>query len=461
MAGTHKCPQCGRMFATAAAMQQHRAAKHGKGPKTGPAKKNRAKSKAESMGVAPLGGATYFQPISVRQTEDDHSVHFGVDRLAHIEDVSKYTSGSSVFSIEITAGSFSRLSVLAEAYQQVRYLQLDFRIASYASANVGGGYVAGFVKDPDDRAPTTSNARLNWLTAQPGSVTTRWPQQATVKANVSDKWFYTSQGVEVREYSPGSFHLVVDSKATVAAALTIWAHWKVAFRKATLEPSSVRTLTAAKDLYTQNGHLGLFWKQGTTFKDDNDSMFPGWRTGMSLRLPSPMTVAVTAGGSTTTRVVWWLKFTGANDCVFCYEDPSQGTSETSASEVLFLRAGTSLEIEAESQAAGEALALPLSKSVGGQSDCSGKLTLSSSSARGDLSELVSSLSSVCQNFQTLLQALAPSPSTGFLPLTVFPPSQSGSAATPRRRFSLPENQRESGPSSMTSSYSVVDAHDEP
>lgn len=378
-----------------------------------------------------MGGPTAFQPVSVRQVEDDRSTHFGVDRVAHVEDVSKYKSGQVVVEIPVTAGSFSRLSVLAEAYQQVRYVRLDFKVASYAAANVGGGYVAGFVKDPDDKPPRGENAKLNWITAQPGSCTVRWPQQATVAATVSDRWFYTSQGTEVREFSPGSFYLLVDSKATAAAALTVWAHWRVSFRKATVEPATVKSLVAARDLFTQNGHAGLFYKRDGKWLDDNDSMFPGWKQGMSLRLPAPVTLPMTVESGVTSRIAWWLKFTSANDCLFCYEKSDSASDEKSAAENLVVVQGTSLEIEQDTQVLGEAQGPPPSASLEGASSSCGSQPNCYDLPKEGLKELASSLSSASHTLERLLLALGPSLLRESSPLTGCRPLQSGSCTIVR------------------------------
>lgn len=405
MVKSHKCSACGRAFGSAKALSQHSVDSHG-------AKKKRSKSKRSSagQGAAPMGGATLFEPVAVRQTvEDDRSTHRGVDRVAHVADVSKFADGAVVCRVPVNAGTFSRLSALAETYQQVRFMTLSFRVTPYANANCGGGYVAAFVRDPDDEPPSTPTARLNWLSSQAGSISTRWSQQSSVRAMASDRWFYTSPGVEGREYSPGTLYVVADSKATAASGMTIWATWTVSFRKATLESHPLKGLTAAQNLYTQNGHIGLFGKDGTTWVDDNDKLFPGWSLNKSLRLPYPITLPVTTAESTTTsRVVWWIKFTSKNDAKFCYEDPNSASDEKASAEVLVLPQGTFLEFAGDNDdLQGEAQGPPPSSSKERGLNCCEASNLGSTSSErliltlvNTLASLQSSLTDVCRNLQT-------------------------------------------------------------
>nr|WKV33363.1 MAG: RNA-dependent RNA polymerase [Riboviria sp.] len=325
-------------------MSQHRRDAH----KGATAPKPQRKQKGQGAAAPVAKGLKVVQEVS------DSATARGVDRIFHEEDISTYASGQTLCNIPINAGSFSRMSVLAKAYQRVEFLSLVFKIATYAPSSTGGGYVAAFVADPDDEPPTEAKASLNWLTSQQGSVTTKWWQNAEVQARPYRSWFYTSPGVEIREYSPGSFFLVVDTKASVACGLTVWAHWKVRLSRATLESSITgRTYSAGKDLYTQAGHKGLFYKEGTAWKDDIVSQIPGVSVGDVFSFKPPLVVN---GGETQAaavlRLAWYIKATTSEDLLFCYEKPDQPTSDVAGSELLVIPAGTTLVLY-KSAASGE------------------------------------------------------------------------------------------------------------
>lgn len=349
MTGSHKCTNCGKVCKTNQAMAQHMRDKHSAvAPKGQRARSARPKQRAGGA------GASVSTPLSVVNKAVDQTTASGTDRVFHTDDLSALLSGSVVCQIPIEAGTFARMAVLARAYQRVEYIRLNFRVSTYAPTSVGGGYVAAFVADPDDVAPAKAQV-LNWLTSQQGSVTTKWWQNATIAARPARSWYYTSPGVEVREFSPGRFVIVVDVRASATTGLTVWADWQVKLTRATLESApTLRTITAAKPLYTQAGHKGLFWKSGDTFKDDNDTMFPGWKQDMVLICSPPLVVTGGAAQSSAVlRTVWWLRFTGPNDLKFCYEKAGFATEDVAGSELLAVREGTSFELYSEPQIQGE------------------------------------------------------------------------------------------------------------
>lgn len=288
------------------------------------------------------------QAQMVEQSAGDYAVTNGVDRVFHSDDISVFSSGTAFVDLLVTAGAFERMSVLARAFQRVAFLSLVFEVSTYAPTSTGGGYVAAFVADPDDVSRDNSNL-LSWLTSQQGSKTTKWWQSTTIVARPARSWYFTSPGVELREYSPGRLILAVDVKASAALGLTIWARWQVRFMKATLEAEpTLLSRTVAVDLYTQAGHQGLFYKQGQTFKDDLATQIPGARVGEVYILPTPVGYL---GGDTqagaTFRTAWWIKATSANDLLFCYEKPGSTTKDVAGSEILVIRKGTALELYKE------------------------------------------------------------------------------------------------------------------
>nr|WKV34450.1 MAG: RNA-dependent RNA polymerase [Riboviria sp.] len=353
MANEHKCNACGKLCATKRALQQHRASKHSVAVKVAQAKPSAGKSKGKSR--SHNTGVPVSLGLRVEQSATDSAVASGTDRVFHADDISTFKSGSALCEIAITAGSFSRLSVLSRAYQRVEFRHLKFRVTTYCPTSVGGGYVAAFVADPDDRTPVIEP--LNWLTSQQGSVTQKWWQNAEIVAKPARSWYYTSPGLEVREYSPGRFVVVVDVATTEKLGLTVWATWTVKLSKATLEGENNSSRVVMRDLYTQSGHKGLFYKDATgAFKSDIVNQVTDAQVGESYRLSIPINVMLGADAtSASLRTVWWLRTTTTNDLLFCLEKPDTATDGQSASEQLCLRQGAVLELElaAKSSVSGE------------------------------------------------------------------------------------------------------------
>lgn len=287
--------------------------------------------------------------LRVKNAALDQATASGSDRLFHMDDVSKLVSGSTVCEIAINAGSFGRLSVLSRAYQRVEFVRLNIQVTAFSPTTTGGGYVCAFVADPDDATPDAN--LLQWLTAQQGSVTTKWWQNSTIQCRPARQWYFTSPGVEVREFSPGRFVLAVDTRATQVTGVTVWAHWTVRLSKATLESApTIKSCVALRDLYTQNGHKGLFYKDGQDFKDDNKSMFSVADTGTILIMPFPLQVMLTVSSADKLRTAWWVKLTSENDALFCLEKATDVTNDACSSELLVIRKGTVMELYREADA---------------------------------------------------------------------------------------------------------------
>nr|QIJ56915.1 hypothetical protein [Scaphoideus titanus sobemo-like virus 2] len=292
-----KCT-CGRSFATKAAMQQHK--RDGcRGGQRRPAPKSTQRQSS-------VVGAPVSQAVEVRETSSDSASVSGVDRLEHIDDISKYEHGVVVIDDLINASSFARLSKIAGAYQKVRYRKLAFRVVPMVSTSVGGGYVVAFVRDPADVPPTKQSDLLNWITSQSGSVTTKWWESTRIQVPTTDRVYYTSTSQEVREYSPGRLVLAVDGKATAPGPVTIFVDWSVTLTHASLESTVVAGrpdhTVLLRNIWTKDQNQ-YAWSYDPTKSGDSGSpnpelMFSDWQVGDLYLLPSAFTLEEYKSGTT-------------------------------------------------------------------------------------------------------------------------------------------------------------------
>lgn len=159
----------------------------------------------------------------------------GLDRITHVEDITTFKSGDTVLELAIVPGVGERLGKFASLFQRVRYDALRVEIRAQAATSTSGGYVVGFVRDPDDFAPTVNV--LSYLTGQAGSKTANWWQSVVLNVGRTPDLFYTSEPstrqIEMRTLSPGKLVIACDGKATGGGSLTVLLHWTVTL----LEPS--------------------------------------------------------------------------------------------------------------------------------------------------------------------------------------------------------------------------------
>lgn len=296
--GKVKC-KCGREFKTQASLQQHKLSGSCRSKPVPKAQRSRFATDS------PMG-APVAQAVSIRESGTDTATVAGVDRISHIEDVSKYNHGVVVIDELVSASSFSRLARVAGAYQKIRFRKLVFRVVPMVSTAVGGGYVVAFVRDPSDLPPTQSLALLNWATSQQGSVTTKWWQSASVAAAVSDRTYYTSSSEEVREYSPGRLVVVVDGKSTSPGPMTIFADWSVTLTQASLEsavsPSRPDHTNVLRNIWTKDTNR-YCWSYDSSKSDDSgspnpDTMFSDWAVDDLFMLSSAFTLLEYKTGTT-------------------------------------------------------------------------------------------------------------------------------------------------------------------
>lgn len=314
----HVCQADGRSFKSAAALAQHRLDAHGSGRSGSTIQRTKPMRQQRVVGGAPLATTE-----SVRGQQSDVARMSGVDRVFHGPVTSSMPSASVVCDLLITPGLFRRLSVVSRAYQKIRYLRLRFRVEPQVSTTTSGGYVVAFVRDPADDVRDINN-----LTSQQGSMTTKWWQSSSVTASVSGRDFYTSDSVEVREYSPGRLVVMVDGPATQAGSVTIFAEWSVTLSMATLETTTslARDLTTLKDVWSQDGHVGLFGRNDDGSFDQGrveDILGPDTRVGDYFKVEYPAIFPTETKG--VYNSLTWLYAKTADDLIPCWGLRSEET----------------------------------------------------------------------------------------------------------------------------------------
>lgn len=188
----------------------------------------------------------------------------GMDRLAHVEDVSTYSTGAVVLSHRIEPEALSRLSRVASIFQRIKYLQLRFDIRAQMPTTASGGYVVGFIRDPSDL--TNRSDALNFVTSQAGSQTLNWWGSTTIRVPVTPDLLFTNQveGEGLRNCSPGQLVIVCDGPAHEKGSLSVNCTWSVELSEASFEEEEVLPIsevTVPEDFRFYNKY-----DTGTTYK---------------------------------------------------------------------------------------------------------------------------------------------------------------------------------------------------
>lgn len=329
------CQADGRRFKSKAALAQHRADAHGSAPKASTSQRNQSVRRQET---AAAQGAVVSTVSTVRSSASDSARMSGIDRIFHGSVELNLREGVTAVSTLIGPSVFKRLALVARAYQRIRYLRLRFRMEPQMSTSTSGGYVIAFIRDPADIVGDISS-----LTAQQGSVTTKWWQSSVVNVAPPNRLFYTSESVEVREYSPGRLVLMVDGPATQVGSYTIFAEWTVELSSPALE--QVRQVepsyTVAYNWFTRVGEAGLWMKVGvSSWVCEAQKLLPGCRTGGSYKLPFPITIPSSASNG---RIAHWVYVKDANRINPCYSGIVDQDDALQSVENLFLTQGTILK----------------------------------------------------------------------------------------------------------------------
>lgn len=233
-------------------------------------------------------------PSSARTHQTGGARERGRDRYIHVPEIQSKTG--LLTRVVFTPHQVFRLKHLAQAYQRYRVNKLTFHVVPMTSTSTAGGYIAAFIRDPED-IPSNSQAP-NILTATQGSVTAKWWETSTVSCGPSPDLYYTATAPSQERFSsPGSFCLAVDGVATQQGSMTIYVEYDVTFSMPGLETQkddgvvTIKTnlqMSAGKDYIQTSG--------GSTKAAD---MFSAYKVGAVLKFPSPRTYLVNTAGSIT------------------------------------------------------------------------------------------------------------------------------------------------------------------
>lgn len=357
--------------------------------------RNRAGGATRVLGSA----APIATGMSVVGRTTDSAVLSGVDRLASIANIKDLAAGAQAINELIVPGAFQRLRHVARSFQKIRYNYLRFRIEPQTSTATSGGYVAAFIRDPADVVPGKKDL-LPYLTAQRGSVTTKWWQSSVVNPGPFPATYFTSESVEVREYSPGRLVLAVDGAATQAGNLTVFCEWSVTCSVASLETDKTVTpvATVLQDLYIRTSLTELYGKlPGDKWISTPSALISGAEVGKSYRLPAPVAVQEAAE---TVRSCWFIKVLTASTMKLGREKPGDSIS-ANLSESMVLPRGLVLD-EIDASPAG--FQQPASESILNP-NCDSGLSNAPSVSVNDSPKLMNDLISSLQQLTGLVSGL--------------------------------------------------------
>lgn len=276
--------------------------------------KTRARRIRKTRRVARPRRQATFQPLAIAgpavQSRNDNSVLSGTDRVLSPVKISGVTPGQVLADLMVQPMMAKRMATLAQAYQQIMYLAVTFRVTAQAPSLVGGGYVAGFVRDPADLVPESD--AVGFLIRNAGAKVMNWWSPSTYRLPRNPKWFYTEKPMigadALREYSPARFLVVADSVASAAnqdGYISIEMDWTVRFRNATYreEPTALpanQEIIMPGDAYVHasGSAVDLAVPKDGVWHDLKPTDF-GLADGTHIRAPIPVTFSSDSGNYTT------------------------------------------------------------------------------------------------------------------------------------------------------------------
>lgn len=234
-------------------------------------------------------------------TRNDHIRVTGTDKLYGEDNVPQKHRGEVLLAIRINPASFPRLSRMASTFQKYRFLRMDFRIVSMASTSTSGGYIIGFIPDPDDLADTWTTEQL--LSTPHCRIVKAW-ESATIGATLESKWLYTNTGMESRLYSPGIFVIMVEGSIPGTAPLSVYVDWVAEMHTPSLELVSkpVQQIEVVKNAYLRDAHFGL-WFSDAEGGDDPHTIVPGIVYDVVYKLQSRVYVDYTDQAGSYDKIV--------------------------------------------------------------------------------------------------------------------------------------------------------------
>lgn len=219
----HSCPSCSKKFSSRQALIQHERDAHTKPAVVVnvPRPRRGVRGRGERL---PSGDVA---PSRTRKAPPQTVRIWGEDRLGLLT-FKKNSNG--IFVRAIDCGMSPRLSTVARAFQRYRINKVIVRVVPQAPLTMPGGYVAGFVMDPDDNTVTSSQ-----LTSNEGAQQLKNYETGVFRCPRSSGLLWTSSGGELRLTSPGNFWVCQDGPTNEDTSVVITVEWDVTLSHPTLE----------------------------------------------------------------------------------------------------------------------------------------------------------------------------------------------------------------------------------
>lgn len=206
----------------------------------------------------------------------------GVDRFYHVDALDPPGSGALLVQTPFCPAKAPGLARFSSLYQRVRYHNLRFEIRTSVPTTTSGGYIAAFIRDPDDLVEDlTGEALLSHLTGTEGAVQASWWSNKDVVVNQIPDLYYTGGDLlkgDRRRFCPGKFVLACDGKPNQPLQFTILVHWSATFEEPALlvegceapKSSVVVELTDGYRFWSADNSPETTWKTALCYKDGKD-----------------------------------------------------------------------------------------------------------------------------------------------------------------------------------------------
>lgn len=172
--------------------------------------------------------------------------------------------GTTVLQGMVTAHSSSRLANLSSAFQRIRWNNIKFTIEGAYPTTAGGGYVACFVRDPNDVPHKGDLPPVRWAMGQDHSADAKWYDSVVLNVGRSPDLHYTTDIGEARTFSPGTLYVISKGGPAQVGSITVNMHWDVTLSEPTIETvvdegvvTISEDLTIPFDLSTEIGPIQL------------------------------------------------------------------------------------------------------------------------------------------------------------------------------------------------------------
>jgi hypothetical protein len=142
-----------------------------------------------------------------------------------------------------------------------------------------GGYLMGFRADPTDKLPSSAENRKQFVVGTPGSVKNPiWQSYDMVipAREIDNRLYYTSEGIDPREYSPGYFYLVVDGAVNQAGSLSLSIDYDVSCSQPALEFTDELEETGFTEATTYAKAYGFSEKTYMQVSEAENSAYCRW-----------------------------------------------------------------------------------------------------------------------------------------------------------------------------------------